>query len=90
MNLCELEAINGVTTCTRCRRQYPHVDVNANAVCKRGGKRGLGDATEQVLKSLGITEDRWKEAKERFGLAPSCNCRKRKEWLNKVGKYFGL
>jgi hypothetical protein len=51
---------------------------------------GLGDRTEQLLKSIGITEDRYREAKKLFGLAPRCNCPKRKRWLNKVGKHFGI
>lgn len=53
-------------------------------------RRGLGDYTEKVLKSIGITEDKYKEAKKLFGMAPTCGCRKRKEWLNKVGKHFGI
>lgn len=39
---------------------------------------GLGDAVESVLKSVGITEDRFKEW---FSLE-ECNCSKRKKWLN--------
>ena len=50
----------------------------------------LGDHTEQLLSSIGITKDRYVEAKERFGLAPTCSCDKRKEWLNRVGAWFGI
>ena len=30
------------------------------------------------------------ETKELFGLAPDCDCDGRKEWLNKVGRHFGI
>ena len=41
---------------------------------------GLGDVVENVLKSVGITEERFKEF---FGLK-ECNCTKRKAWLNSL------
>jgi hypothetical protein len=50
----------------------------------------LGDYTEQLLSSLGVTKDRYSAAKELFGLAPTCDCQVRKEWLNKVGAWLGL
>lgn len=49
---------------------------------------GLGDKVEKLLTSVGITEDRYKQIKQMFGLPPRCNCRQRKEWLNKVGRWF--
>jgi hypothetical protein len=42
------------------------------------------------LQSIGITEERYVEAKKLFGLAPKCGCNKRKRWLNKVGQHFGI
>jgi hypothetical protein len=39
---------------------------------------GLGDVVENVLKSVGITEEKFKEW---FNLK-ECNCSKRKAWLN--------
>jgi len=39
---------------------------------------GLGDVVEQVLNKFGITESRFKKW---FNLQ-SCNCGKRKSWLN--------
>lgn len=50
----------------------------------------LGDYTEQLLSSIGVTKDRYRAAKELFGLAPTCNCESRQEWLNKVGTWLGL
>ena len=43
-----------------------------------GDTVGLGDAVEGVLKSIGITEERFKEW---FNLK-ECGCSKRKAWLN--------
>ena len=52
--------------------------------------RRLGDRLEQTLTRMGITKDRYKEVKQRFGFPPTCNCDKRKEWLNKVGRWAGI
>lgn len=41
---------------------------------------GLGDVVENVLKSFGITEERFKQW---FRLS-ECNCSKRKAWLNRL------
>jgi hypothetical protein len=41
---------------------------------------GLGDVVESVLKSVGITEERFKE----FFNLTECNCSKRKAWLNNI------
>ena len=47
---------------------------------KEGEIAGLGDAVESALKSVGITEERFKS---RFNLK-ECNCSKRKKWLNNL------
>ena len=49
---------------------------------------GLGDWTEQGLKRIGITPERYVEAKRLFGLRPTCGCEGRKEWLNRVGEWW--
>jgi hypothetical protein len=49
---------------------------------------GLGDYTERLLKSIGVTPERYVAAKAFAGLAPTCNCAARKEWLNKVGEWW--
>ena len=41
---------------------------------------GLGDVVESTLKSMGITEERFKKL---FNLK-ECNCSKRKKWLNNL------
>lgn len=45
-----------------------------------GNTVGLGDKIEEVLKSMGITEQRFKEW---FNLK-ECGCSKRKAWLNSI------
>ena len=52
--------------------------------------RGLGDYTERLLASIGVTKDRYVAAKKLFGLAPTCGCAERQAWLNRVGKWLGL
>jgi hypothetical protein len=51
-------------------------------------KRGIGDRVEKILKTLGITPERYVEVKRLFGLPPTCGCAKRREWLNRVGKWL--
>jgi hypothetical protein len=41
---------------------------------------GLGDVFEDVLKTFGITEERFKQ----FFNLKECNCSKRKAWLNNL------
>lgn len=41
---------------------------------------GLGDIVESALKSVGITEERFKQ----FFNLRECNCSKRKAWLNSL------
>lgn len=48
----------------------------------------LGDWTERQLARIGVTKDRYLAAKELFGLAPTCNCQQRKEWLNRVSAWW--
>lgn len=41
-----------------------------------------GDRTEAFLKKLGVTEEKYRSVKEKFGLRPECNCSGRKRKLN--------
>jgi hypothetical protein len=50
--------------------------------------KGLGDKVADTLKKLGITPERYVEVKQRFGLPPTCDCAKRQEWLNQVGRWL--
>ena len=49
---------------------------------------GWGDKVTTALKKMGVTEERYKAVKEKFGLPPNCNCAGRREWLNKVGRWW--
>ncbi len=51
-------------------------------------KPGLGDFTESLLQRIGVTKERYIEAKKMFGGAPTCNCEKRKAWLNRVSDWW--
>jgi hypothetical protein len=46
----------------------------------------LGNAVESLLKSFGITQDRYKEVKAKCGLPPTCNCPNRIKDLNEWGE----
>ena len=49
----------------------------------------LGDYTEKLLWTIGITEERVAAVVEKFGVAPTCGgCKARKKWLNKVGAWL--
>lgn len=48
----------------------------------------LGDRVEATLKKLGVTPERYAAAKELFGLPPSCGCEARREWLDKVSRWW--
>lgn len=49
---------------------------------------GLGDWTENLLSSVGVTKEWYLAAKEKFDLAPTCGCDARKEWLNAVSDWW--
>lgn len=84
--------------CNNCGVIYPDIVVMplhclcGNVVTDESKQHdiGLGDYTEQLLSTIGVTKDRYAAAKELFGLAPTCNCETRKAWLNKVGAWLGL
>jgi len=54
----------------------------------RKAKEGLGDWMERNLKKIGVTENRYQEAKAMMGLKKSCNCSARKKWLNDVSAWW--
>lgn len=53
-----------------------------------GPEPGWGDRVAMWLTKHGITEERYKEIKETFGLPPTCDCCARQEWLNRVGDWW--
>lgn len=60
-------------------KELEKLGINANAH-KQENTTGLGDVVESVLKSVGITEERFKAW---FNLK-ECNCSKRKAYLNNL------
>lgn len=60
--------------------------LDSTAEARREGL--VGSRTKTALESLGVTKERWVSLKERFGLAPSCSCPQREEWLNKVHAFL--
>tara|TARA_R100000808_G_C2153295_1_gene163389 strand:- start:2007 stop:2261 length:255 start_codon:yes stop_codon:yes gene_type:complete len=72
--------------CVRCGLPFGGRCIASKAVAP--SVKRLGDYTEELLKSINITEDNWKEIKQRFGFAPTCSCQKRKAWLNNVSEVF--
>jgi hypothetical protein len=68
---------------TTLKRDY---DERPFCVCKATQTPKLGDAVESLLKSFGVTQDRYKAAKEACGLPPNCNCPGRIQALNEWGE----
>lgn len=73
----------------------PHVGLAADSTLEllavrevKPCKEGWGDKLEAELTAMGITEDSYKAVKKKFGMPPTCWCPQRKEWLNKVGRWF--
>lgn len=88
---CEWESLTKGSPCVRCgyrlKRHYhrpPAIVCEARPIMPPR----LGDYTERLLKSVGVTEDRYKAAKELFGLAPTCGCEARKLYLNKISDWW--
>jgi len=66
------------------KREPPSPDCLPLAEAQRRA-RGLGDITADSLASVGITKER-----VAYWLGRVCGCDARQEWLNEVGKLFGI
>lgn len=55
---------------------------------KKREPKKLGDTLESLLSGIGVTKERYIEAKALFGLPPNCACEARKQWLNKVSDWW--
>lgn len=64
------------------------IDIPDDNLVNRPKVFKLGDWTEKKLKQVGVSPERYTEAKTLFGFAPTCGCGKRKEWLNKVSDWW--
>lgn len=91
--LCVFEVVDGVAVCTECGRRVT-VFGDVSTIYSQCGQAqpqpqpGLGDYVEGLLQSVGITKERYKAAKELFGLPPNCSCDSRREWLNRVSDWW--
>lgn len=84
--LCEFEPFQDRYKCPVCGVEKKRL---TRRVCReRNTGAKLGDFTERMLQKAGVTENRYKSVKEKFGLPPTCNCPARKKWLNDVGEYL--
>jgi hypothetical protein len=83
---CEWRTLTAGSQCIRCgvtlRRDY---DAPPRCHCTPPATPGLGDHVEALLKSIGITQDRYTEVKAKFGLPATCGCSGRIEALNEWG-----
>ncbi len=90
---CQWHTLTKGSKCVGCGRVLPR-DYEREPVASCGEpqnlppREGLGDQTERLLESMGITQDRYVAAKELFGFAPLCDCPKRKAWLNTVSDWW--
>lgn len=50
----------------------------------------LGDRIEAALGKIGVTKEKYRGWKEELRLPPTCNCERRKEWLNRLDEKVGL
>lgn len=96
MTQCEFIKDGSTCKCVHCGKVWPSARDrcdNVYAACTNTEPRPanqLGDRIEHWLTSHGITEEKYKEVKGRFGLPEDCNCAERKAWFNKVGEYLGI
>jgi hypothetical protein len=51
---------------------------------------GLGDHVSAALHRIGITPERYGNAKAAVGLKRKCRCRKRQQRLNELGRKIGI
>jgi hypothetical protein len=83
-----IKKIDGVWCCYICGaavpdQSRPHV---GRCQCEQQkGKPGLGDIVSAGLEALGITKERVSRI-----IGKPCNCQKRQQALNEIGKKMGL
>ncbi len=69
------------------RHLEPKPDIKLPVMPDAGTPR-LGDWAEEQLSSIGVTKDRYKDIKGKFGLPKTCGCSNRQEWLNQVSAWW--
>jgi hypothetical protein len=64
--------------------------VRESGVNDEASPPGLGDVAKAFFESVGVTEERYRAAKEALGLDPTCRCDDRRKWLNAMGRRLGV
>lgn len=89
--ICDWESLTKGSKCKTCDNRLPR-DYDKPPISPCGDVHQpqipLGDYTERLLSSVGITKERYKQVKEIFGLAPECRCEKVQKWLNRVSEWW--
>lgn len=88
MTTCSFLVLRRGTRCQHCTNRLPR-DYDAPPIveCRQNMGPGLGDYTERMLASIGVTKEHYVEAKSLFGMVPSCWCPDRQDWINRVGDW---
>lgn len=88
MNCRLIQISEGLVQCERCGwvLAWSGKPSRVTIKCSETRHTGLGDHTEQLLATFGVTKDRYAAAKAAVGLAPECNCTQRREQLNEWGR----
>lgn len=84
-----------IWTCPVCRlrARIPSTAERIHCACgfvQLGVSAGLGDVVAAVLHAMGLTQQRYMQAKMAMGLKKKCGCAKRKAALNELGKKIGI
>ena len=82
--------------CPTCNRPIDSPQIRRTCITPTHGppqppRQLLGDRVEHALRSVGITEDRWLEAREALGGWPKskgCGCNARKQFLNRAHEWW--
>jgi hypothetical protein len=67
---------------------YRHCGSEGNAIVDLPLAPGLGDRVAKLLAAVGITEARWLAIKGVVVEQPTCGCQKRRETLNRWGRWL--
>ncbi len=89
----ELSPTERVRNIVRKGQAAPAVTATARkptVPCGQAAQPRLGDRIGSALESVGVTPERWAEAKAAIGLPATCNCDSRRDWINKLDEKLGL
>lgn len=75
--------------CESCGLRVPYKGKLYRHSCNVS-KAGLGTRLERILKTVGITEERWRHLWESMGYPPTCGCQPRKYFLNRIKKRLAI